>query len=237
MTHVRAVAWDVDGTLVDSEPLHLRSLQAACEKFGVDISDHGPAPFVGVAIASVWRLLSTRFEEALGHHADRGERIFRAAVTEYYLANAGEVVVLPGAREALEYLFEHGIALAAVSNSERAIVTANLRTLGVKARFDAIVSLDDVREAKPAPEPYTRALGILGVPTAVAWAVEDSPSGARSARAAGLRVLVVGADADAEGDHRMPGLAGFLPWWRSLESRDYEIPSRLRLSAATGDSA
>lgn len=56
MTAVRAVALDVDGTLVDSEPLHLRALQAACRAHDVDISDHGPAPFIGVAIGDVWRL-------------------------------------------------------------------------------------------------------------------------------------------------------------------------------------
>ena len=51
MTTVRAVAFDVDGTLVDSEPLHLKALQAVCQAHGVDISDHGPTPVVGVAIA------------------------------------------------------------------------------------------------------------------------------------------------------------------------------------------
>jgi len=219
MTAVRAVALDVDGTLVDSEPLHLRALQAACRAHDVDISDHGPAPFIGVAIGDVWRLLAPRFAVALGHHADQGERVFREAVTAYYLAHAQEVRVLPGARRAVEHLAREGIALAAVSNSERSIVEANLRAVGAQARFDAVVCLDDVRDPKPSPEPYLRALALLRVPARQAWAIEDSPSGARSARAAGLRVLVVGDDPQAQGDQRLPGLADFVSWWPSARGQ------------------
>lgn len=216
MTAVRAVALDVDGTLVDSEPLHLRALQAACRAHDVDISDHGPAPFIGVAIGDVWRLLAPRFAGALGHLADQGERVFREAVTAHYLAHAQEVRVLPGARRAVEHLAREGIALAAVSNSEHSIVEANLRVMAAQARFDAVISLDDVCDPKPSPEPYLRALALLGVPAGEAWAIEDSPSGARSARAAGLRVLVVGDDPRAHGDQRLPGLVDFISWWTSV---------------------
>ena len=219
MTALRAVAWDVDGTLVDSEPLHLRALQAVCQAHGVDIHDHGPTPFIGVAIANVWQQLAPRFVRALGHYPDGGEQAFRAAVTAHYLQHAHEVRVLPGAREALEHLARNGVAQAAVSNSERAIVVANLRTVGAQAPFGAIVSLDDVQQPKPAPEPSTRALAMLGVPAYAAWAVEDSPSGARSARAAGLQVLVVGDDSQAQGEHRLPGLTDFVPWWQAIASR------------------
>jgi beta-phosphoglucomutase-like phosphatase (HAD superfamily) len=166
MTPVRAVAFDVDGTLVDSEPLHLQALQAVCQAHGVDISDHGSTPFVGVAIADVWRDLAPRFERALGHHPDQGEQVFRSAVTRHYLTRIHEVQVLPGARDALAHLQRQGIALAAVSNSERAIVEANLRAVGAAEAFGAVVSLDDVRNPKPAPEPYTRAMALLGMPAA-----------------------------------------------------------------------
>jgi beta-phosphoglucomutase-like phosphatase (HAD superfamily) len=57
------------------------------------------------------------------------------------------------------------------------------------------------------------------VPARQAWAIEDSPSGARSARAAGLRVLVVGNDPQAQGDQRLPGLADFVSWWPSARGQ------------------
>jgi len=237
MTPVRAVAFDVDGTLVDSEPLHLKALQAVCQAHGVDISDHGPSPFVGVAIAGVWRELAPRFEQALGHHPDQGEQVFRSAVTRHYLTWVHEVQVLPGAREALAHLQRQGIVLAAVSNSERAIVEANLQAVGAAQAFGAVVSLDDVHDPKPAPEPYARALALLGVPPAAAWAVEDSASGAHSARAAGLRVLVVGSDLRAQGDHRLPGLAQFVPWWASIVSHGHTAARESARLAATGVNA
>jgi len=234
MNRTRAVAWDVDGTLVDSEPVHLRALLAVCRAHGVDISDHGPTPFIGVAIADVWRLLAPRFAPTLGVHADGGERVFRAAVTTHYLANAHEVQPLPGAREALGLLARQGVAMAAVSNSERPIVRANLRAVGALDLFDAVVSLDDVREPKPAPEPYTRALALLGVPANAAWAVEDSASGAVSAGAAGLKVLLVGEDTRAQGDDRLMGLQAFADWWESTGMRGGQAPTRATRLAATG---
>jgi HAD superfamily hydrolase (TIGR01509 family) len=218
MTTFRAVALDVDGTLVDSEPLHLQALQAACWAHDVDISDQGPLPFVGVSISDVWRSLAPRFVRTLGHHDDRGEHEFRTAVSKHYLAHAHEVQALPGARIAIEHLARQGVALAAVSNSERAIVKANLRAVGARATFGAVVSLDDVRRPKPAPDPYLQAMRLLGVNARETLVVEDSPSGARSARAAGLRVLVVGADPEALGDHRIEGLHEFVPWWTATQA-------------------
>lgn len=222
---VRAVAWDVDGTLVDSEPLHLEALLATCRAHSVDISDFGPTPFVGVAVADVWCALAPRFKKM-------SEREFRAAVTRHYLERAHSVRALPGAVEALEHLARLNVLMAAVSNSERAIVNANLRAIGVRELFRAFVTLDDVRQPKPAAEPYTRALDALGVLAQEAWAVEDSDSGARAARAAGLRVLVVGSQAGAQGDHALPGLLEFPRWWQSHTAHPgAEVNTRL---AATG---
>ena len=146
MNHTRAMAWDVDGTLVDSEPLHLRALQSVCDANGVDITDYGDTPFVGVAIGDVWRLLATRFESKFVQQADNAEGEFRRAVTQYYLKHSSEVRVLPGARQALEHLSSLGVSLAAVSSSERPIVLANLRTIGVLDLFQVVVSLDDLAQ-------------------------------------------------------------------------------------------
>jgi len=229
---VCAVAWDVDGTLVDSEPLHLRALQAVCQVYGMDIRDHGATPFIGVAIADVWQQLAPGFARALGHYPDGGEQAFRAGVTAYYLDHVHEVRVLPGVREALEYLARTGVVQAAVSNSERAIVLANLRAVGAHTAFSAIVSLDDVQQPKPAPEPYLKALAMLGVPARATWAVEDSPSGSHSARAAGLPVLLVGDNEQAHGEYRLPDLTQFVPWWQSIGSRGQAVAHESTRQAA-----
>ncbi len=218
MSHARAVAWDVDGTLVDSEPLHLKALQAVCNAHGVDITDHGPTPFIGVAIAQVWRILAPRFGPALGRDPALAERTFRAAVTQHYLDHAHQVRPMPGAREALAYLARQGVRMVAVSSSERPIVMANLRSLASVDLFCGAICLEDVQQPKPAAEPFLRALALLERTAAQTWAIEDSVSGARSARAAGLQVLVVGGDLQAPCDHRMPNLLDFPPWWPTLDT-------------------
>jgi HAD superfamily hydrolase (TIGR01509 family) len=235
MNRTRAMAWDVDGTLVDSEPLHLRALQSVCDAHGVDISDFGDTPFVGVAIGDVWRLLAPRFASKFEQQTDCAEGQFRRAVTQYYLEHSSEVRVLPGARQALEHLSSLGVALAAVSNSERPIVLANLRTIGVLDLFQVVVSLDDVEQPKPAAEPYLRALTTMAVPVRQAWAVEDSVSGARSARAAGLRVLIVGEDELAQGDQRLNDLRDFQQWWTTTGSQSRPAQHESTQLATTGE--
>jgi HAD superfamily hydrolase (TIGR01509 family) len=235
MNRTRAMAWDVDGTLVDSEPLHLRALQSVCDAHGVDITDYGDTPFVGVAIGDVWRLLATRFENKFEQQTDNPEGEFRRAVTRYYLEHSSEVRVLHGARQALEHLSSLGVSLAAVSNSERPIVLANLRTIGVLDLFQVVVSLDDVGQPKPAAEPYLRALATMAVPARQAWAVEDSVSGARSARAAGLRVLIVGEDELAQGDQRLNDLRDFQHWWTTSGSQSCRAQHEFTQLATSGE--
>ena len=235
MNRTRAMAWDVDGTLVDSEPLHLRALQSVCDAHGVDITDYGDTPFVGVAIGDVWRLLATRFENKFEQQTDNAEGEFRRAVTRYYLEHSSEVRVLPGARQALEHLSSLGVSLAAVSNSERPIVLANLKTIGVLDLFQVVVSLDDVGQPKPAAEPYLRALAAMAVPAREAWAVEDSVSGARSARAAGLRVLIAGEDELAQGDQRLNDLQDFQQWWTTSGSQSCPAQDEIAQLATNGE--
>jgi HAD superfamily hydrolase (TIGR01509 family) len=235
MNRTRAMAWDVDGTLVDSEPLHLRALQSVCDAHGVDITDFGDTPFVGVAIGDVWRLLAPRLACKFEQQTDNAEGEFRRAVTRYYLEHSSEVRVLPGARHALEHLSSLGVALAAVSNSERPIVLANLKTIGVLDLFQVVVSLDDVGQPKPAAEPYLRALAAMAVPAREAWAVEDSVSGARSARSAGLRVLIVGEDELAQGDQRLNDLRDFQKWWTTTGSQSRPAQHELTQLATTGE--
>ncbi|MGA1326858.1 MAG: HAD family hydrolase [Rubrivivax sp.] len=189
---LRAVAWDVDGTLVDSEPLHLEALLEVCRAYEVDLSDFGPEPFVGVAAPQVWQALDHRFGSSLGHDAERRARVFLASIAEHFLARAHVLRPMPGAAEALRWLRKRDVPMCAVSNSPRDIVVANLRAIDATDCMQFIVSLDDVPAPKPHPSPYLEAACRLGLSPAEVWAVEDSHSGVASARAAGLRVMRVG---------------------------------------------
>jgi HAD superfamily hydrolase (TIGR01509 family) len=214
-----AIAWDVDGTLVDSEPLHLQALQAVCAAHAVDLSEFGPTPFIGVGIHEVWRLLAPRFGAALGKGDAAREAAFRGAVAEHYQAGVARLRPMPGAVKALQTLAGLGVPMGAVSNSERTIVEANLRAIGAREMMRFVITLDDVVQAKPAAEPYQRAAAALALPPNKVVAVEDSASGLLSAHAAGLRTLVLVGHANPSpwqqaAEHTLQTLHDLLPWWQ-----------------------
>ncbi len=228
-TGTPAVAWDVDGTLVDSEPLHLQALQAVCGAHGVDLSDFGPAPFVGVAAPEVWLALEPRFGPSLGRDAAHRATAFLGALEEHYRARAHTLRPMPGALAALRWLRERGVPMCAVSNSPAAIVHANLRAIEAADCMRFVVSLDDAPAPKPHPAPYQEAARLLGIAPGRVWAVEDSPSGAASARAAGLQVLLVGSGAEARraaahAHHHLRSLADAPALWRATLNLPEGVP-------------
>jgi HAD superfamily hydrolase (TIGR01509 family) len=183
MSLFRAVAWDIDGTLIDSEPLHQRGLVAASADMGVDLSDLDPEAFRGVHARDIWKALEPRFA------ASAKFETWIAGIESYYVAHAKELEPNPGAVEAMRELAARGVAQACVSNSGRTIVDANIEALGIGKIIAFSLSLDDVSSGKPDPEPFREAARRLGVAPQATVAVEDSGAGARSARAAGLYVV------------------------------------------------
>jgi HAD superfamily hydrolase (TIGR01509 family) len=183
MSDFRAVAWDLDGTLIDSEGLHQRALIETSAAFGADLSDLPPDAFRGVHMRDVWTALRPRFPNGVEWQA------WLAAIERFYVARAPELAPSPGALETIRSLAALGVAQGCVSNSGRAVVDANLSALGIRPTMAFSISLDDVSAGKPDPEPFREAARRFALPPAAVVAVEDSGAGARSARAAGLYVV------------------------------------------------
>ncbi len=183
MSLFRAAAWDIDGTLIDSEPLHERGLAAASAALGADLSDLEPDAFRGVHAIDIWEALKPRFP------AGSSFKTWIAAIESHYVAHARELEPIPGAIQAMRELAARGVAQACVSNSGRRIVDANITALGIGKMIAFSLSLEDVSAGKPDPEPYREAARRLGAEPQAVVAVEDSGAGARSARAAGLYVV------------------------------------------------
>jgi len=115
---------------------------------------------------------------------------WRQAIHEHYLAERHSLVPIAGALESIRELAQLGVPQVCVSNSSRRTVDANLRALGVLDQMAFSISLDDVTAGKPDPQPYAMACQRLGLSPGDVLAVEDSLTGATSARAAGLRVAL-----------------------------------------------
>ncbi len=183
---IRAVAWDIDGTLVDSEPRHHRALVAASADVGVDLSDLPDQAFRGVHMLDVWEALRDRYPSSLNREA------WLELINTRYVADNTPLAPMPGAVETVAGLHALGYRQICVSNSNRVVVDANVASLGIAPFLDGSVSLDDVLAGKPDPEPYRQACQRLGLDEQRVVAVEDSATGAASAREAGLRVVGFG---------------------------------------------
>jgi len=181
-----AVLWDMDGTLIDSEPLHFRSMVHALSSLGAPVDEGLQAKTTGLSESEVLDFC----RRSLGIIVSA--EIWTELRNSYYLARSTGLQARRGALPTFLHLAQRGTPQAVVSNSKRIIVDANLQALS----FDAAkilsipsISRDDVRMAKPHPEPYLLAAATLGLPPAECLVIEDSFAGARSGVAAGMRVL------------------------------------------------
>lgn len=184
---IEAIAWDVDGTLIDSEPVHHKALIAVSERYGVNIAANDTR-FIGVAMSDVWTVLTPLYPPGLGPET------WIAEIVEAYIERTAELRPIAGAPETVLALAEAGLVQCAVSNSSRRIVEANLRAMGLDRAMAFAIGREDVMHGKPDPEPYRLACERLGLDASHVLAVEDSVVGAASARAAGMPVLRYGAD-------------------------------------------
>jgi HAD superfamily hydrolase (TIGR01509 family) len=178
----RAVVFDLDGVLVDSEGIWAEAEAATVAGLGGEYTQELSAALYGRGHRDGARILAERF----GGDAD--------AIADTLLGHAlagfrRGLEPLPGARDLVARL-RGRVPIAVASNSARVIVETALASAGLEG-FDAVVAGEDVAAAKPAPDPYLEACARLGVAPADAVGVEDSPVGIASAKAAGLYVIGV----------------------------------------------
>ncbi len=179
------VLWDMDGTLVDTEPYWMQCEYALAERYGGTWSDEHALAVVGGALVDS----ATYMREHMG--IDRTPRqIIDELLDGVVRLVEQEVPWRPGARELLAALVERGVPCVLVTMSWRRFVEPVVRALPAGS-FSALVCGDEVDNGKPHPEPYLRGAELLGVAPEDTLAIEDSPTGAASAVAAGCQVLVV----------------------------------------------
>lgn len=180
------VLWDMDGLLVDSEPLWTIAETELLARWGRRFTPEMKAAVVGTRMDSAVPAL-IGFGGPAAAEADPAavaDRLF-ARMAELY---ATRIPFRPGARELMDALAAEGVRQALVSSSYRVLVDAVLA--GVPEHpFAVSVAGDEVAGGKPDPEPYLAAAERLGVPIAACVVLEDSPAGGRSGAAAGASVV------------------------------------------------
>lgn len=182
---IKAIIWDCDGTLVDSEPLHHESIQAVAARHGAPLSAADVRRFLGRTTRAIWDYLAT--ERGLSITFDQ----WRDEIHQYYREHVtSRVHTRPGVDSQILIFASMGLRQAVVSNSTRPQVDASLRVIQPASLLEFSISMDDVSRPKPDPEPYYRGALKLMLPPQQCLVIEDSPAGARAARAAGMQVMV-----------------------------------------------
>ena len=180
-----AVLWDMDGTLVDTEPYWMAAETPLVESFGGTWSHEQGLALVGLGLEDSARILQgagvCMSTDAIVDHLT-GEVMRQLSETG--------VPFRPGARELLAGLRAAGVKTALVTMSMRRMAQTVVDLIDFDA-FDIIVAGDDVARPKPYPDPYLQACEVLGVSPDEVVAIEDSPNGLRSAVASGAAVVGV----------------------------------------------
>jgi HAD superfamily hydrolase (TIGR01509 family) len=180
-----AVLWDMDGTLVDTEPSWMEVEQRLVEAHGGTWSSEHAVKLVGNEL-----MTSARYIREHGGVDLPPEEIVDVLLDGVVARIEKDVPWRPGARELLAALRSQGVPCALVTMSYERFVAPVLAALP-KGTFDVVVTGDSVSPGKPHPEPYLHAARLLGVDPRACLAIEDSNTGARSAEAAGCTVVVV----------------------------------------------
>jgi HAD superfamily hydrolase (TIGR01509 family) len=185
VTHDRAVLFDMDGVLVQTEALKARAHTAAVEHLGGGV----PEGFYPTVMGRSHESVRGAFLAAAGLDGADPARYTRFYRAYYRRLVQSEVYVTPGVVELIESL--SAFRLAVVSSSRAETVAQVLEQTGLARYFPVRVSADDTARHKPAPDPYLCALERLSLPATRGVAIEDSQSGVESAAAAGLPVLAL----------------------------------------------
>ena len=184
----RPIIFDCDGVLVDSEPLSWEAWRRIAELCGIEITDDAIRSLTGLTSDAVYDALEAR--DQAGVIWERGR--FMASLRALMATILSErLETFEDGEDTAEHLHKIGYRLAVASSSHADRLDLSLRITEIRGLFEQVISGDMVERGKPAPDIYLAAADALRVDPITCTAVEDSPAGISSAKAAGMYVIAV----------------------------------------------
>jgi len=193
---MKAVVFDMDGLMFDTERVAIFAWDYAGEKMGLGKAGYMVYKTLGVTVNASNQIWIEEFGDR--YNEEELWKYTREFNNDFYSKN--KVPVKKGLYVLLDYLKKNGYKLAVASSTSKRGVERNLKSAGVLEYFDAVICGDMVEKSKPEPEIYLKACEALGVEPSEALALEDSRNGLLSAHRAGMKVIMVPDlwEADAE---------------------------------------
>ncbi len=181
---IRAVIFDMDGVIVDSEPLHIEAEKQILRKYGVEISTDELRTYTGTTAEFEFTDLIRKYR--LNTTVDR---LFREKETILFRLLEEQTKPIKGVVRLIKSLKRHGLKLAIASSGHRKLVHYFLKRLRIANHFDSVICAEDITRSKPDPEIFFKAAKSLGLDPAECTVIEDSTLGVEAAKSAGIKCL------------------------------------------------
>ena len=182
---INAVIFDLDGVLIDSEPLHCRADRQLLKELGTDAPEKYFDRFAGWTDTVMWEAIKTDY------HIERsiGEIKELQIPIKLQLLQESGLRAIHGIVELLEEIKALNIPVAIASSSSRLFIEAVVKKIEIGQYFEIIVSGEDVAKSKPEPDIFLKAAGLLNISPSECLVVEDSKSGTIAAKKAGMKCI------------------------------------------------
>lgn len=181
----KAFIFDMDGVIIDSEPLHFESDRIVMREFGIELTDEELNPYVGVDNLQMWSELREKYSIDLSID----ELLERQHSSKLELLETEELETIRGIDSLILDLQEKGIAIALASSSAMEFIKLVLKKLGITDYFNVIVSGEQMKKGKPAPDIFLKAAELLKIRPGNCIVLEDSKHGVDAAKSAGMKCI------------------------------------------------
>lgn len=181
---MKALIFDMDGVIVDSEPLHVKAEKEVCRKYNVAINDDDWLAFKGKTTIDIFSSIIKKYNLNVAPAQMAEDKLV------IYLKMLDSVRLFPGLHEILAYARQK-YKVALVTSSRASIQEAVFKKFALSPFFNVVVTADIVSKGKPDPEPYALAISRLGLNPEECIVIEDSDNGVISAKNAGAKVIAV----------------------------------------------
>lgn len=181
----KAFIFDMDGVIIDTEPVHAIIKQRVCRKYGIELPVEMFAQFVGRTSEDCFTEIAEKFnftERTGAELAKEKHQAYLQALSDGSI----EIPVVPGIHALLERIKKAGYIIGLASSSATPMINTALTRLGIKEYFSVIVSGADLPKSKPDPAVYLLAAEKLGIEPADCIVIEDAKAGIDAAKAAGM---------------------------------------------------